>query len=1120
MAGMFEKFLVLASLLSVLLAPGLAQSAPSSAVLAPSALADARLHELRFDSIGVNQIPQGVVSALAQDRAGFLWVGTSAGLMRYDGYSLRLQGADDKSVANQGLGFIRVLLAARDGRLWIGTESDGLARYDPATERVSFFRDGMSAADSAEAAAGARRQSGPAPTLRALAEDSDGAVWVGSVGGGLDRFDPATGRFTHFRHSSAVGSLPDDRVQALLVDRSGALWVGSWAGLSRRAKGSNTFEPVFSAPTGAGAVASLYGRIVLTLFEASDGRIWAGTQQGDLAVIDPAALGTDANAARLLSSDSSDSAGPVYSVAEPSKGQIWVGRASGIELRDGRGDGPVEQRLRHDPRRRAGLAGGEVRTMLVDRGGWLWVGGFGVGLQRHNAGNQSIGQRAEDVTTDSHLSESNVRSILQLDNGEIWAGTNSEGVAVMDAQLRLIGSIRPGAEDANKTRAASHTSRASRAGRIGALAQTASGSVWVGVDSMLYEYSRDRRLLRSVPTAAGSTRRLLAAVDGSLWVGTQDGLYRLAVSASALARITKADGAPLTGDVNALVQAADRSLWVGSEKGLFRVPAGAIQPEPVPMNDGDGHSSMPRVMGLLIDSRQQLWVDAPMSGLHRLKNLAQGSKGFERVNVQRVTQGRAFGANLLEDSRGRIWTHQFVYNPNDDSTDELTAADGADFGTGWFRAYAKTSDGRLLFGGSRGLLVINPAQFDRWSYAPPLVISALRVDGQPQAVGGLQDSSLAGSLASTQANRAVLMLDPVRRGFSLEFAALDFSDPTRCRYAYRLDGVDSEWIDTGADFRVASYSNLSPGDYTLRVRATNRAGVWSPHELAVPVRVLPAWWQRAWFRVACVLGLIGLYFVLLQLRTRLLRRSQRRLEAKVKERTRELECLGLALEQSSLTDPLTGLRNRRFLTQQIEGDVTLTLRHYDNLRQRGALLPDDADLIFFLIDIDHFKAINDAHGHAAGDAVLMEMRSRLQPVFREADHLVRWGGEEFLIVARATSRRHAAELAERARKMVADTPFKLPGGSTVRSTCSVGFACFPLATAQPRAVDWSATIALADSALFAAKAAGRNGWMGVLGVQGGGTGLAAAALQALAPRTLAQWADIAPLDIVANQDKG
>jgi diguanylate cyclase (GGDEF)-like protein len=1114
---MLPKLFALALLLSALLGPGLADAARPLPPALTSSAAAVPLHEPRFDSIGVKQIPQGVVSALAQDRAGFLWVGTSAGLMRYDGYSLRLQGADDKGAGNQGLGFTRALLAARDGRLWIGTESDGLARYDPATERVSFLRAEMSSSSSAELASAVHRQAGPAPTVRALAEDSDGAIWVGSVGGGLDRYDPATGRFTHFRHSSAAGSLPDDRVQALLIDRSGALWVGSWAGLSRRAKGSKTFEPVFSGAAKTGAAPNLAGRIVLTLFEASDGRIWVGTQQGDLAVIAPAALGTNAKAAQMMPNTSAGAAGAIYSLAEPSKGQIWVGRASGIEVRDGQGDGRVEQWLRHDPRRPAGLAGDEVRALLVDRAGWLWVGGFGVGLQRHNVGKPSIGQRAEDVSPDSPLAESNVRSLLQLDNGEIWAGTNSEGVAVMDAQLRLIGSLRPGAMVADKRGATGH---AGRAVRIGALTQSASGSVWVGVDSMLYEYSRDRRLLRSVPTAAGSTRRLLTGVDGTLWVGTQDGLYRLAPGAQAVMRVTRADGTSLTGDVNALVQAPDRSLWAGTEKGLFRLSADSLRPEPVPMHEAGTHNSMPPVVGLLIDSRQQLWVDAPVIGLYRLKDLAQPSKGFERVNVQRATQGRAFGANLLEDGRGRIWTHQFVYEPRDDSTDELTAADGADFGTGWFRAYTKTSDGRLLFGGSRGLLVINPAQFDRWSYAPPLVISALRVDGQPQAVGDLQAGSAPGGLPNKpQADKAVLTLDPVRRGFSLEFAALDFSDPSRCRYAYRLDGVDSEWIDTGADFRVASYSNLSPGDYTLRVRATNRSGVWSPHELAVPVRVLPAWWQSAWFRVAGVLGLIGLYFVLLQLRTRLLRRSQRRLEAKVRERTRELESLGQALEQSSLTDPLTGLRNRRFLTQHIDGDVALTLRHYDSLCQRGEALPDDADLIFFLIDIDHFKGLNDTHGHAAGDAVLMQMRGRLQPVFREADHLVRWGGEEFLIVARATSRQHAAELAERARTMVADTPFKLPGGRTVRSTCSVGFACFPLATAQPRAVDWSATIALADSALFAAKAAGRNGWMGVQGVQGGGADLDAEALQALAPRTLAQWADIAPLDVVASQDR-
>ena len=1026
--------------------------------------------------------------------------------MRYDGYSLRLQGADDRAERTQGLGFVRVLLAARDGRLWIGTESDGLASYDPATDRVSFFREGMGGANSAKTAADVHRQKGPAPTVRALAEDADGAVWVGSVGGGLDRFDPASGRFTHFRHGSEPGSLPDDRVQALMVDRQGTLWVGTWAGLSRKVKGSDKFEPVFST---AGAQPNLAKRIVLALFEASDGRVWAGTQQGDLAVINPALLGVgnDDAAAALLPQAAPAAAAPVYSLAEPSSGQVWIGRANGIELRDGRGDGHVQLRLRHDPRKRAGLAGNEVRALLLDRAGWLWVGGFGVGLQRHNAGNQSIGQRAEDDMADSPLAESNVRSLQQLDNGEIWAGTNSDGVAVMDAQLRLIGTVWPGAAEP----APLASSRRSQSSRIGALTQAPGGSVWIGADSMLYEYSRERRLLRSLPTAAGSTRRLLVAADGSLWVGTQDGLFRLAPGAAALARVNRADGKPLSGDVNALAEAADHGLWIGTDKGLFHIPAGASLPGPVPLDGEAGRNSMPSVVGLLIDSRKQLWLDTPVLGLHRLKDLTRPQAGFERVNIQAVTQGRAFGANLLEDDRGRIWSHQFVYDPRSQTVDELTAADGADFGTGWFRAYAKTSDGRLLFGGSRGLLVVTPAQFDRWSYAPPLVISALRVDGQPQAVGGLQSGS-----PSNDASPAALVLDTERHGFSLEFAALDFSDPTRCRYAYRLDGVDRQWIETGSDFRVASYSNLSPGDYTLRVRATNRGGVWSSHELAVPVRVLPAWWQRWWFRVALLLGLIGVYFVLLQVRTRLLRRSKRLLEAKVRERTRELEALSLELEQSSLTDPLTGLRNRRFLTQHIDGDVAHALRHYEDLEQRGVALPVDPDLTFFLIDIDHFKGINDAHGHAAGDAVLMQMRGRLQPVFREADHLVRWGGEEFLIVARSTSRAHAAELAERARAMVAETPFTLPGGGAISVSCSLGFACFPLATAQPRALDWSALIALADGALFAAKAAGRNGWAGVVGVQDGGASLDMAALQSLALRSLAEWGAVSALQTVSN----
>lgn len=179
------------------------------------------------------------------------------------------------------------------------------------------------------------------------------------------------------------------------------------------------------------------------------------------------------------------------------------------------------------------------------------------------------------------------------------------------------------------------------------------------------------------------------------------------------------------------------------------------------------------------------------------------------------------------------------------------------------------------------------------------------------------------------------------------------------------------------------------------------------------------------------------------------------------------------LEDASYTDPLTGLRNRRYLMQHIDSDIALCLRR----RQTAATA---SDLLFFLVDIDHFKQVNDTHGHAAGDAVLVQMRARLAQVFREADHILRWGGEEFLVVAREASREHAADLAERLRRVVADTPFDsgVRGNrGALTKTCSIGVAAFPFLRQEPTATSWEEIVSIADQSLYAAKRAGRNAWV-------------------------------------------
>ncbi len=213
----------------------------------------------------------------------------------------------------------------------------------------------------------------------------------------------------------------------------------------------------------------------------------------------------------------------------------------------------------------------------------------------------------------------------------------------------------------------------------------------------------------------------------------------------------------------------------------------------------------------------------------------------------------------------------------------------------------------------------------------------------------------------------------------------------------------------------------------------------------------------------------------------------RDLENKVKQRTEELEQKNIELERAqndlaelALNDPLTQLRNRRFLTQRIDTDVSITLRRHEEWRKRacpGAML--DMDLVFFFADIDHFKQINAQYGQAAGDSILRQMRERLQEVFRESDYLVRWGGEEFLLVARATNRSDAGVVAERIRYAVNGRNFSISGEQSVNLSCSIGFASFPFVLENPRSLTWSQVADLAEQAMLLAKDDGRNAWFGI-----------------------------------------
>lgn len=194
----------------------------------------------------------------------------------------------------------------------------------------------------------------------------------------------------------------------------------------------------------------------------------------------------------------------------------------------------------------------------------------------------------------------------------------------------------------------------------------------------------------------------------------------------------------------------------------------------------------------------------------------------------------------------------------------------------------------------------------------------------------------------------------------------------------------------------------------------------------------------------------------------------------------QLKSQNQQLELASYTDQLTGLHNRRHLLKNIPGDIAITSRRYESLLVNETF-PEDANLLFMLIDIDHFKQVNDTYGHVSGDMILKQFSDLLIRLFRTSDYIIRWGGEEFMVVVRFCDRSEALHLAERFRRDVEKTPFEMQNGVVIRKTCSVGYSYYPFYQDFPGAFSWEQVVDVADRSLYVAKKNGRNAWVGIHG---------------------------------------
>lgn len=929
----------------------------------------------------------------------------------------------------------------------------------------------------------------PHNLVHAVTQDTDGYLWIGSWEGAA-RFN---GRdFTAFDERNLPG-IPLIGVRTILRDTDDAMLFGTAQnGVIRFAGGVwSKLEPTVAQ-----------NLRVIALHRALDGSLWIGTDRAAHRLRPDGQLETVA--AGLLPY------GVVYAFLELDRDDMLIGGEHGLfrfragHLEDyGRDQGldktPVRSMLRRHngelvvagdfgayilsdtgPARR--LLDEGVESMHEDRDRALWLGVTSGGLVRW------LHDQTQRIDATTGLLGRNSQALMEDREGLLWVGTTNGLFRISDAPAFGLGRNR-GLGDNYPRTVLNHD-----------------GVMYVGHARGLDRWQQDRFESIWIGKGEPSVLALATAHDGGLWIGTYNrGVLHLDgnQAETATLRIT-GDQLP-SSHIRALWETSDGSLWIGTTAGLVRRrPDGRI--EAVADFPGHGGSfvrglSPARDGGLWIalanglmrwhpDDRMERWSSDSVFrsiGAFDVFEHADGSAwigtdhGLLRLREGRFTRyDRSHGLpndtlfRVLQESSGALWlaSNHGAFRVDPAQFDEIDAGartrlsvDILDHASGMPSSQCNGGsgpagdfdpDGRLWLPTALGVAVIDPRAVTARSHAQvPIRIETVQVDAETIPLD--QTITLAASV-----NRV-----------AVHYVGLHLRDPRGIRYRYRMLGLDRDWIEAGNDID-AIYTNLPPGLLRFEVQAAMAPVDWDQQaELstaAFELRRIPPFWRQPWFYVLLPFGLLGLSLVWLLWHSARARLRQRQLSKLVETRTRELRekndaLLAAGIERESLLqqlawqashDTLTGLPNRRAGERQLGAAIEAA---------RALNTP----LSVALLDIDHFKQINDTWGHKVGDTVLQHVATLL------ADHdchdtasLARYGGEEFLFILPGRSLEQARSCLQALVDTIAAAPAQLSGGTQLTCTASIGVAQW-----QPGQTP-SQVVVQADHQLYRAKAQGRN----------------------------------------------
>ncbi len=800
-----------------------------------------------------NSISDGWINDIVEDHDGYLWIGTRlGGLNRYDpraGTFTHFQHTEGNSTSLAD-DHVTALLIDNENQLWVGTLS-GLDQFDRETQTfhhipyhvpqpstnddliVTPELDSDAEKNQDEAKPVTRSKKLSSKNISALFQDSEGFIWIGTLDGGLNVFDPPSETYTNYLPAPDYpGSISSGRITSIAEGIDGDLWIGTQTGL-------NVFDPVEEKFT--------------SFMHDQD---------------EPQSIISDA--INVLRIDGS--------------GNLWIGTPEGLDRMSA--DRSHFIHYRNDPTFQRSISNNSILAIYEDRGGVLWFGTHGGGINRYDRERDKFAYYRHDPDDPNSLSGNFIFPIYVDDEGYAWIGTSDAGLNRF--QWETGANKKYYNNPQNPDSISSDT--------IISIFQDSDGILWVGTTNGLDRYNPALNSFthyRRDPTdpESISANFVYAIFEDSrkqLWVGTFVGLDRFDKTTGVFThfRSDPADESTLSGAKPLAIAEDSRGyLWIGTaEAGLNRMDpvtneVKQYQHKPTDPSSLSGDS----ILSIYLDSKDRLWIGTAGTGLNLYHPETDSFTHY--VEKDGLPNGSVYG--ILEDGDGRLWmsTNYGIarFDPDTETFRNYDRGDGLQSNEFNSNAFAKGKNGEFYFGGIDGLTVFHPLEITDSAYPPQISLLSLDQEGQ----------SLAGN-SSVETLREITIAYP-QTSFEFEFAALSFNQPGKNQYAYTLEGFDTNWHFIGAR-RNGRYTNLPGGTYTLLLNASNSDGVWSETPTRIKLTVIPPFWQTVWFRALIAVFAAFVVAGGVRLRTKSIQDRNRALERLVKERTFALETRNREME--------------------------------------------------------------------------------------------------------------------------------------------------------------------------------------------------------------------------------